>query len=343
MNLSIIIPVYNVEKYLPTCLNSVCNQTKRDIEIILVDDGSTDASGNICDKWAKNDNRVCVIHKDNGGLMSAWKSGVKIASGDYVGFVDSDDWIDSDMYETLYNSAVQNDVDIVCCCLNFEYPNGQSHLEKIDFSPKRFSHSEIIKSIYPILLYNSKTHHRGVSPNRVTKLYRRSLLNSIICYCDDDISIGEDLLTTFSYMTRAKSIMFLSDYHPYHYRINPNSMIQKYAQEKYQRIRMLKTCLERVNTNSIYDFTKQINADHIQLMLAQLDCEMLYSGSNHKELRKRLELFYGDKSFQSALSICGIKGLSPKNKLYINLLKFHLYDLLIFIRNMCNPDNRRNK
>ena len=100
--ISIIVPVYNVEKYLGKCIESILNQTFRDFELILVDDGSTDSSGKICDEYSLKDSRIKVIHKENGGLSSARNTGLDIAKGEYIGFVDSDDWIEMDMYEILY-------------------------------------------------------------------------------------------------------------------------------------------------------------------------------------------------------------------------------------------------
>lgn len=104
---SIIIPVYNVEKYLNKCVDSVLNQTFTDFEVILVDDGSTDNCPAICDSYAEKDKRVKVIHKPNGGLINARKSGLEIADGNYIGFVDSDDWIEPEMYE-LFANMIKN-------------------------------------------------------------------------------------------------------------------------------------------------------------------------------------------------------------------------------------------
>ena len=101
--ISIIVPVYNVEKYVEKCINSIINQTYKNLQIILVDDGSKDNSGKICDEFKLKDNRIEVIHKNNGGLSDARNAGLKLAKGDYIGFVDSDDYIEADMYETLYN------------------------------------------------------------------------------------------------------------------------------------------------------------------------------------------------------------------------------------------------
>ena len=110
---SIIVPIYNVEKYLRQCLDSIVNQTLKDIEIILVDDGSTDSCPSICDEYASKDKRIIVIHKENAGLGAAYNTGLDIAKGDYIGFVESDDWIESNMYEELYNKAVETGVDVV--------------------------------------------------------------------------------------------------------------------------------------------------------------------------------------------------------------------------------------
>ena len=111
--LSVIIPVYNVEAYLNKCIKSVVRQTYQNLEIILVDDGSIDGCGRICDEWKKKDPRIRVLHKKNGGSTSARQQGFRLAVGDYVACVDSDDWIEADMYEYLMGIAVASNSDIV--------------------------------------------------------------------------------------------------------------------------------------------------------------------------------------------------------------------------------------
>ena len=113
--ISIIVPVYNVESYLERCINSILNQTFKNFELILVDDGSTDKSGEICDSFAGYDKRIRVIHKKNGGLSSARNVGLDVSIGKYIGFVDSDDWIDEFMYEKLYRNMIKTKSDIVIC------------------------------------------------------------------------------------------------------------------------------------------------------------------------------------------------------------------------------------
>ncbi len=123
--ISVIVPVYNAEEYLEKCVNSIINQTYKNLEIILVDDGSPDKSGEMCDAFAVKDLRVRVIHKENGGQSSARNRGLDIMKGELVGFVDSDDWIEPDMYQHLYEMMIQFDAQIACCGVQKDYPNGK--------------------------------------------------------------------------------------------------------------------------------------------------------------------------------------------------------------------------
>ena len=119
--ISVIVPVYNVKPYLRKCLDSIINQSYRDLEILIIDDGSTDGSGDICDEYRKDD-RIKVFHTENRGLSAARNLGLDSASGDWIGFVDSDDWIEPDMYEVLIRKGEETGADVVECGSLFEYP-----------------------------------------------------------------------------------------------------------------------------------------------------------------------------------------------------------------------------
>lgn len=121
--ISIIVPIYKVEPYIHKCIDSILNQTFKDFELILIDDGSLDNCGKICDEYAQKDKRIVVIHKENGGLSSARNAGLDIARGNYIGFIDSDDYIDNDMYEILYNICEESKCDIASCSSIIYYPN----------------------------------------------------------------------------------------------------------------------------------------------------------------------------------------------------------------------------
>ncbi len=127
--ITVIVPIYNVEKYLHRSIGSIINQTYHNMEIILVNDGSTDRSGEICDEYASKDGRIKVIHKPNGGQASARNLAINEATGDWFAFLDSDDWIEPDMYETLYRIAVENNADIATCKISKEY-EGKMNIEQ---------------------------------------------------------------------------------------------------------------------------------------------------------------------------------------------------------------------
>ncbi|MGX2961379.1 glycosyltransferase [Peribacillus sp. JNUCC 23] len=166
--ISIIVPVYKVEPYIHKCIDSILEQTFTDFELILVNDGSPDNCGNICDEYAEQDSRVRVVHKENGGQATARNMALDIATGNYIGFVDSDDWIEPDMYELLYNMCINNDCDIASCT------------SKIYFNNKT-----VINGTHPLTIHDRnqamKTMLEGELYDEVvwTKLFKRSLLKDI--------------------------------------------------------------------------------------------------------------------------------------------------------------------
>lgn len=332
--ISIIIPVYNTEKYLDLCLKSVVSQTHQNLEIILVDDGSTDGSGGKCDKWASQDSRIKVYHKTNGGLMSAWKYGVTYAQGEYIGFVDSDDWIDVDMYAKLLSKALELNVDLVMSGIVYE-KEGESRKEIFLLKGGKYERAEIEEEIFPIYFRDKYYYHRVISATRVTKLFKKGLLLEVLDYCDEKISIGEDLVTTFAVMSKVQSIAVVTDFYAYHYRINNTSMIQTYSDSKYEKLVDLKYAMDRVAKELYnYDFNEQLNGDYISLVLAQIECEILFSGKNFANLKKSLRYRVSNELFLKSLSGIDREKLTPKQKLYLFLIKNKLLGCLIGIRRL---------
>lgn len=167
---SVIVTVYNVEKYLNKCVDSLLAQTLSDIEILLVDDGSTDGSGRICDDYAGKDSRVRVIHKENGGVSSARNKGLFEASAEYVGFVDSDDYVAEDMYECLYSNLKKEDADVSVCGIYHCYTNEMRTTE--DVSGYYVTDAkEIIRMVMD---------SRKISVNPVNKLYKKELFDDLL-------------------------------------------------------------------------------------------------------------------------------------------------------------------
>lgn len=166
---SVIVAVYNVEKYLNKCVDSLLAQTLSDIEILLVDDGSTDGSGRICDDYAGKDNRVRVIHKENGGLSDARNRGIEEALAEYIGFIDGDDYVDEDMFEVLYQNLLKEEADVSVCGLYHCYTNDTR--TSADTTGYYVTDA---KEIIRMVLDSSK-----ISVNAVNKLYRKQLFDHI--------------------------------------------------------------------------------------------------------------------------------------------------------------------
>lgn len=202
--ISIIVPVYNVEEYIHRCIDSILAQTFTDFELILVNDGSPDQCGKICDEYAENDSRIKVIHKKNGGLSDARNAGLEIAQGEYIGFVDSDDWIEADMYNILYQNAIQFDADISIC-----------KMRKIgDF----IAGDKKVNTNNCIMLNNEESfdclfNTKYYASHACDKLYSKSIFNGVRYPVG---RIYEDMFTTYRLFENANKVIF-SDYVGYNY------------------------------------------------------------------------------------------------------------------------------
>lgn len=214
--ISIIIPVYNVSQYLNECIQSVINQSYQNFECILIDDGSSDGSEIICDQWTQHDNRIRVIHQPNQGVSKARNKGIAEAQGEYIAFIDSDDWIDSNYLNTLLRPIEESNVDLVVCGLqqhysnetfkNYSYKTGIIHIERQD--TKAFT--DINKKF---LLFGP-----------VIKLYKRTIIQTHNIHFPPEYTYGEDLLFNYNYLEYVKAI-YIIDQCLYHYRIIGNGTL----------------------------------------------------------------------------------------------------------------------
>lgn len=214
--ISIIVPVYKVEKYLCECVDSILCQTYTELEIILVDDGSPDHCGAICDEYAKKDGRIKVIHKENGGLSSARNAGLDIARGAYIGFVDSDDYIHPQMFEILHYYARKDKSDIVCTYLTKKDAR-ETRFEVEKACPQR----QIVSSEMALKQFVQK-YRALVRETAQTKLYDAKLFEELR-FCEGIIYEDADLLPCI--LRSARQITMLRDLHLYCYRINDESIM----------------------------------------------------------------------------------------------------------------------
>ena len=213
---SVILTVYNQEMYLRQCLDSILGQTLREIEIILIDDGSVDGSAKICDVYALRDNRVKVIHKHNEGAVAARKDGLRLAEGKYIAYVDCDDWIELDMYERLHDSAKEADADVVVSDRWLEL-NEESVPMHNSISKGLYEGQALKDDLYPKLLCNGEFFHWGIYPSLCDKLFLRERLLPIQMAVDNKLTIGDDTSCVLPCLLEAERIVVLNDCF-YHYR-----------------------------------------------------------------------------------------------------------------------------
>ncbi len=215
--ISVVIPIYNTERYLNKCIESVLCQTYHELEIILVDDGSTDRSSQICDEIQKKDQRIKVIHQKNGGAADARNAGLRVASGQYISFVDSDDYLDFRMYEILYHKIKENHADIVCCGIMMETEDARYLTGTKRHSPWLLTSSSALKHCY-----QSKSALCG-SCNR---LFAAGTIKTI-CF-DVSLDIGEDALFSTQAFLRSKLVVCISDplYHVVHRKCSLSHSLQ---------------------------------------------------------------------------------------------------------------------
>ena len=218
--ISVIVPIYNAEKYLNKCLASIVNQTYRELEIILVNDGSIDESLAICEKYKQDDDRIVIVNKHNEGLVRARKDGIRIARGEYITFVDADDWIDITTYEKLYTGKA----DIISYGLTEEYENySKNKTDKIE--PGLYNKKRIHDQIIPKMLSSRNFFEFGILPNIYCKLIKKSLLLETIDNVSDNVTIGEDVDFFFRTVYKAESVLIKTDI-LYHYRQHQESMMR---------------------------------------------------------------------------------------------------------------------
>lgn len=221
--LSVIVPVYHVEAFLPACIDSILNQTLHDLELILIDDGSLDRCGEICDEYAARDSRIKVIHQTNHGVSYARNAGLRIATGDYLGFVDPDDLIAPEMYAEMIWAAEQNACDIVTCGFAYCKEDG-SFLRDEPIPTGVFSQRELLLSIYGM----PNPFHGSMC----NKLFSREILNGLMY--DESVAIGEDWLLLYDCYERTSKAISIKDCF-YTIRLRDNSATRKHSAELYMK------------------------------------------------------------------------------------------------------------
>lgn len=281
---SIIVPVYNTEKYLNKCIDSILNQSFKDFELILVDDGSTDKSGTICDDYAKKDSRILVIHKENGGQATARNAGLDIASGEYVGFVDSDDFIEPEMYEAMLSAIDNTGAEIAMCgklLVSADYKT-KSNRFVLD-GQALWEGDDIIKRFLLGDNIGSSPCDKLILKSLFEKPYKTRFPHGYIC---------EDLVPIFEVLCKASRLVHVGNaYYNYYQRENSTSRGRQVQEKTYGLIIFSSQIREKVNCEY-----KELSAEAdyyyaVRLMNLLFKLDPKYNKKECKEYRKELTTY----------------------------------------------------
>ncbi len=301
--ISVIVPIYKVEEFLDECVQSIVSQTYTNLEIILVDDGSPDRCPEMCDAWAAKDSRIKVIHKPNGGLSDARNAGLDIARGDYISFIDSDDWVDSSMLETMLRHIQKENASICACGILACYPDRSAplNIRPIVGNPEQIFSLLYDNSAYPVAACN--------------KLYRKS------CWEHLRFPVGkicEDAFTTYKLIHNADKIVQITDA-LYFYRIRENSIMTASFSKK----RMDEEEVWRCNYEFVAEHYPKLQKNAFDFYLQKVN--VLIHAISHEQ---RAE-FSHEYNF--------LYNILKKNKMYLLLrsklpLKYRIKFILDYIR-----------
>lgn len=237
IELSVIISVYNVEQYLERCINSVRFQDYRVGEIICVDDGSTDGSLEVLQKIADMDDRIRILHKENGGIVSARKAGLNLARGKYVTCVDSDDWIEKNMYQEMMEVILKTDSDIVTSGNIRDY-DGYCIEESEKIPAGTYSGTDLIQKLFSNMVSVKVFYESNLSIHIYNKIYKRELLTDFLMKVDDRINVGEDAACVYPCILNAEKISVMGKNY-YHYCLRNDSVMGVQNSDEYEKIQLL--------------------------------------------------------------------------------------------------------
>lgn len=329
MFFSVIVPVYKVEKYLSDCIESVLNQTFDDFEIILVDDGSPDACPEICDSYKEKDSRIKVLHKTNGGLASARRAGIKLAEGDYVFNLDSDDLIENDTLECAYRIIKETNCEIVSFSYRWVRDKETVDITNDGLDEGLYNKKDIEKYIYPRLLMDKNMNH--MSYYLAGKAVKRELLLPHQLGVSEKISLGEDLCCVIPCYLNTESV-YISKKTAYLYTVRYDSISKAFNTNQ---IYLIEDVIKEISKNDIEkvaDFEKQLCRYSCFMCFAIL--ALAAEGNYFKSIKPIKEniinSLHGEK-----IKCAEFENISFKSRVSIFLMKKNCYKTAFYFLNMC--------
>lgn len=319
--LSVVVPIYGVEQYLRECVDSIIEQTFEDIEIILVDDGSKDSCPSICDSYASNDKRIHVIHKKNGGLVSARKAGVQVAKGEYITFVDGDDSIEKDMYREMCSIAKQTEADMVVEGFQFIYP-AKKEMWEDKVEPGLYHKQELREKIYPVMMCHGGSMVRNVAPAVWNKIFRKALIYNILMEMDESMKDGEDAAVTYPCLGQAESVFFHTKAHHYRYRMNPVSMSRSYNPDWVENASKYSRWLEKEVLRREEGLTESVYLEQFRMLYRYLDREFVFCKEQKENFCHRIRTVIEGTPMGNSLRQLKLKDMKLS---FVEKIQYHAF------------------
>lgn len=329
MFFSVIVPVYNVEKYLPGCIDSVLNQTFADFELILVDDGSPDLCPQICENYREKDNRIVVVHKENGGLASARRAGIKVAKGEYVFNLDSDDLIEKDTLESAYKIISDTGCEIVSFSYRWVKEGKTVDITNDGLDEGVYTGEKIKKMIYPKILMDKNMEH--ISYYLSGKAVKRDFLLPYQLGVNEKISLGEDLCCVVPCYLNAQSV-YISKKTAYLYTVRDSSLSKKFNSNQIYLIENVIKEICKNNTEKIVDFDKQLCRYSLFMCFAILAAAA--EGGYFNSL-KEIKANINNSLHNEKIPYACFEKISSKSKISVFLMKKKLYGITFYFLYMC--------
>lgn len=329
--ISIIVPCYNTDSTLTKSVKSLCSQTVSSYQIVLVDDGATDNTPQICDDLARNDSRIKVVHQENRGLLGAWKRGVNEADGDFVAFCDADDYLDVGFIEKIEGVICNHDPDLITFGMIAEYSNGERVRTINRLAPGEYDETAIKQSILPRLLSDGGMQSEILIKSRWSKVFRKELLLAVIDDLDERVSLGEDELTLFAVIQSAKKLFCMDGYCPYHYVRHSMSMIGQFDKRVFEKIDILYKGLDHIAGKYSYPYRDQLLYDRLSVTLLFVKKYICRSTDGYRMTMEMVRQVRDSSEVKECIKYCSIdrydKGAKIFAGLFINRDLFFLYFL----------------
>lgn len=334
---SVIVPIYNVEKYLRRCLGSLINQTIKDIEIILVDDESPDLCPQICDEIASTDSRVKVVHKKNQGLGYARNSGLEIATGEYVYFVDSDDYLAENAVELLYKEAIAKKLDICFGGIVSENEDGVQSNNVSPFAGRSFTQPEITTVVLKGMLGAAPSANKDadVRMSAWQGIYKREFIEkNMLRFPSERMFISEDIIFHLDTLPKAESLGYISECVYYHIVDNGDSLTHRYNPERFKKVCVLYNEEVRrigfiANNEGMVERAQRLYLGNVRVCLKQIVSQQEKLGV--ATIKKEIKKIVYDPTLQKVLSAYDYKKNPMAQRVMSFLLKKRLVNLVYYI------------